>query len=172
MRLVIVVLLSVLASGCTLERVQQDSAQVLGTLHVAQQLSIERSSRWRIDDPGFLTMAAEYDPADPQQVALLDAAFAGVNRVYPQTVLDRAPTASGALPDVFEPVAMLIRVDIPSSSGGGTTRFPVAVIDVRTGSVIDRAMLTLRPSAWGAANAPSDVAQLFSDYAAELRPAQ
>jgi hypothetical protein len=67
---------------------------------------------------------------------------------------------------------MLIRVDIPSPSGSGTTRFPVAVIDVRTASVIDRAMLTLRPSAWGAGNGPADVAQLFSDYAAELRPVQ
>ena len=61
-------------------------------------------------------MVAEYDPDDPQQVAYLDAAFLGVNRVYPQTVLDplpvvRAPRRHRGV----QPVAMLIHVDIPPS---------------------------------------------------------
>ena len=38
-------------------------------------------------------MIAEYDPSDSAQVALLNAASAGVNRVYPRTVLD--PTQIG-----------------------------------------------------------------------------
>ena len=64
-----------------------------------------------------------------------------------------------------------MHVDIP----GTTIRhqpLSVALVDVRTGSVIDRATLTLHPGWWGSANDPAKVAQLFHDYAAQLRPSQ
>lgn len=172
-RLFIFGLLANLAIGCTVERIQHDSAQTLGVARLTDQLSAQRSSRWRLDDPGYLTMVAEYNPADPVQVTLLDAAFAGVNRVYPQTVLD--PTLAGvrAAPIVGEqPVELLMHVDIPSTIGSGAARFPIALVDVRTGSVIDRAVLTLRPSWWGLSDDPGQVAELFYQYAAQLRPSQ
>ena len=171
MRLLIVVTLGLLGDGCTLDRMQQDSTQVLSAVRLSDAVSIERSSRWRIDDPGYLTLVAEYDPADARQVTLLNAAFDGVSQVYPQAALDPAPAMNGAPPSPSsEPVALLIHVHIPSSARAGGTRFPVALLDVRTGNVIDRASLTVRPSWWGAANDPTEVTQLFHDYAAQLRP--
>jgi hypothetical protein len=173
LRIFLLITLGSFAGGCTLERIQQDSAQVLGTARLAPQLSVLRSSRWRIDDPGYLTFAAEYDPNDPQQVAYLNAAFQGVNGVYPRTALDTVPVGAGAATTPgAQPVALLIHVDIPPSPSGGETRFPVALVDARTNEVIDRATLTLRPSWWGAANDPAEVTKLFHDYAAQLRPNQ
>jgi hypothetical protein len=173
MRLLILMVLVTLADGCTLDRIEHDSSQVLGATRLAHELSIDRSSRWRIDDPGLLMLAAEYDPNDSRQVALLNAAFDGVNRVYPQTVLDPAPAMMGAPIEIIsEPVALLIHVDIPSAAAAGVTRFPVALVDVRTGYVIDRATLTLRSSWWGGSDDSAEVAQLFHDYAAQLRPSQ
>ena len=68
---------------------------------------------WRLDDPGYLTIVAEYNPEDPAQIALLNAAFSGVNRVYPQTVLDPIPVGAVA-PIAFngQPVELLMHVDI------------------------------------------------------------
>ncbi len=173
MRLFMLAVLASLAVSCTIERIQQDSAQAFGVARVTDQLSIQRSSRWRLDDPGYLTVVAEYNPADPAQVALLNAAFAGVNRVYPQTVLDATPARVGEPVGVGDqPVELLMHVDIPSTAGSGATRFPIALVDVRTGSVIDRATLTLQPSWWGSSDDPAQVAQLFYEYAAQLRPSQ
>jgi hypothetical protein len=173
LRVLLLIMLGSCAGGCTVERMQQDSAQVLGTARLAPQLSVVRSTRWRIDDPGYLTLVAEYDPDDAQQVAYLNAAFLGINRVYPQTALDPVPVVAGAAPTPsVRPVALLIHVDIPRASSGGATRFPVALVDVRTNEVIDRATLTLRPSWWGASHDPADVTRLFQDYAAQLRPNQ
>ncbi len=173
MRVFMIWLLANLAIGCTVERIQQDSAHALGVARVTDQLSIQRSSRWRLDDPGYLTMVAEYNPQDPVQVTLLNAAFAGVNRVYPQTVLDPTPAGVGE-PVVVgdQPVELLMHVDIPSTAGSGATRFPIALVDVRTGSVIDRATLTLRPGWWGSSDDPGKIAELFYEYAAQLRPDQ
>ena len=171
-RMLLLVFLANLASGCTIERIEQDSTRALGVARLTDQLSIERSSRWRIDDPGYLTIVAEYDPADPAQVALLNAAFAGVNRVYPQTVLDPTPIGfTGPIALSEQPVELLMHVDIPTAASG-INRFPIALVDVRTGTVIDRATLTLQPSWWASPNDPRAVAQLFYDYAAQLRPSQ
>ena len=170
MRLVFFAMLGLLG-GCTLERMQQDSTQALAVARLSPELSIERSTRWRIDEPGYLTLVAEYDPNNEQQVAFLNAAYDGINRVYPRTVLDPVPAIFGVPPSTSEPVELLIHVDIPASTGG-VARFPVALVDVRTGTVIDRATLTLRPSWWGHANDPAEVAQLFYGYAAQLRPNQ
>ncbi len=101
-------------SGCTLERMRQGSAQALGTARLAPQLSVVRSTRWRIDDPGYLTLVAEYDPNDAQHVAYLNAAFLGINRVYPRTALDPVPAVAGAPPALsVTPAALLIHVHIP-----------------------------------------------------------
>ena len=171
MRILMLWALVNLAIGCTVERIQHDSAQALGAARATDQLSIQRSSRWRIDDPGYLTMVAEYNPADPAQVALLNAAFAGVNRVYPQTVLDSTPAGiDQPVATGDQPVELLMHVDIPSTAGSGATHFPVALVDVRTGSVIDRATLTLQSSWWGSSDGPAQVAELFYEYAAQLRP--
>ena len=171
-RMFLLAALANLAVGCTIERIEQDSTQALGVARVTDQLSIERSSRWRLDDPGYLTIVAEYNPEDPAQVTLLNAAFAGVNRVYPQTVLDPTPVGiNGPIATGEQPVELLMHVDIPDATSG-TSRFPIALVDVRTGSVIDRATLTLQPSWWGSANDPGKVTQLFYEYAAQLRPSQ
>jgi hypothetical protein len=172
-RIFLLIVFGSFAGGCTLERMQQDSAQVLGAARLAPELSVVRSTRWRIDDPGYLTLVAEYDPNDPQQVAYLNAAFLGINRVYPRTALDPVPVVAGAAPTPsVNPAALLIHVDIPPSPSGSATRFPVALVDVRTSEVIDRATLTLRPSWWGGAYDPAEVTRLFQDYAAQLRPDQ
>ncbi len=171
-RILLLAALGNLAVGCTIERIQQDSEQALGVTRMTDLRSIERSSRWRVDDPGYLTIVAEYDPADQAQVALLNAAFAGVNRAYPQTVLDPTPVGLNGPVGVGEqPVEVLMHIDIPAAASG-TTRFPIALVDVRTGGVIDRAILSLQPSWWGSANDPAQVAQLFYDYAAQLRPSR
>jgi hypothetical protein len=70
-----------------------------------------------------------------------------------------------------QPVELLMHIDIPAAASG-ISRFPIALVDVRTGSVIDRAMLSLQPSWWGSAHDPAQVAQLFYDYAAQLRPSR
>jgi hypothetical protein len=171
-RIFLLAVLGNLAVGCTIERIQQDSEQALGVARITDLRSIERSSRWRVDDPGYLTIVAEYDPADQGQVALLNAAFAGVNRVYPQTVLDPTPVGlNGPVVVGEQPVELLMHIDIPAAASG-ISRFPIALVDVRTGSVIDRAMLSLQPSWWGSAHDPAQVAQLFYDYAAQLRPSR
>ncbi len=174
MRLMVVATLGFFAGGCTIERMQQDTSYGLGAAHLEPQLSIERSSRWRIDDPGYLTLVAEYDPNDRRQVEFLNAAYLGINRVYPQTVLDELPAAAGAAPRwSADPAALFIHVDMPPAASRGVARFPVALIDGRTGFVIDRATLTLRSSWWGsAANDPAEVTQLFYNYASQLRPSQ
>lgn len=121
----------------------------------------------------LLLAVLEYDLPDQGRVALSNAAFAGVNRVYPQTVLDPTPVGLNRPVAVGEqPVELLMHIDIPATATSGTTRFPIALVDVRTGSVIDRAMVSLRPSWWGSASDPGHVAQLFYDYAAQLRPSQ
>ncbi len=171
-RMFLLVALANLAVGCTIERIEQDTTRAFGIAGATDQLSIERSSRWRLDDPGYLTIVAEYNPEDPAQVALLNAAFYGVNRVYPQTVLDPIPVGPVApIASNGQPVELLMHVDIPDATSSAG-RFPVALVDARTGSVIDRATLTLHPGWWSSVNDPGKVAQLFHDYAAQLRPSQ
>lgn len=159
--------------GCTLERVEQDAAQGLGVVRLADTYSIQRSTRWRIGDPENVAMAAAYDPSDARQVAVLNAAYAGVTRVYPQTVLDRQTTTFGVVPQWNpDPFALLIHVGIPSVNNTAAAIYPIALLDVRTGAVIDRAMLTLQPSWWGAVDDAESIARLFADYAAKLQPVQ
>jgi len=171
-RILLIAFLANLTCGCTIERIEHDTTQALGVARLTDQLSVERSSRWRVDDPGYLTIIAEYDPADPAQVALLNAAFAGVNRVYPRTVLDPTPIGlNGPIAIDEQPIELLMHVDIPATASD-INRFPIALVEGRTGNVIDRATLTLRPSWRGSANDPAAVEQLFHDYAAQLRPSQ
>ena len=173
MRVAIGLLFSCFLGGCTLERMEQDAAQSLGVVRLADEHSIQRSSRWRIGDPGNIAMVAAYDPENAQQVALLNAAYAGVTRVYPQTVLDRQPTTFGVIPAWNpDPFALLIHVGIPAVNGTDAAIYPVALLDVRTGAVIDRAMLTLQPSWWGAVDNAESIARLFAGYAAQLQPVQ
>lgn len=171
-RTFLLVVLANLAVGCTIERIEQDTTRALGIAGATDQLSIERSSRWRLDDPGYLTFVAEYNPEDQAQVALLHAAFSGVSRVYPQAVLDPSPVGAVApIASNGQPVELLMHVDIPGTTSS-TSLFPVALVDARTGNVIDRATLALHPGWWGSSNDPGKVAQLFHDYAAQLRPSQ
>jgi len=160
-----------LIGGCTLDRIEQDSRQYLGVARLSDEYSVERSTRWRLDDPGRLEMDATYDPSDPRQLRLLRAAYEGVIRVYPMTSLAQVPGYVGAQRLADEPVALLLHVDIPADRGR-LDRFPVALVDLRTGAVIDRATLTVRAPWWGSADDASAVAQLFSDYASQLRPSQ
>jgi len=160
-----------LICGCTLERIEHDSAQYLGMARLSDEYTVERSARWRLDDPGRLEMDATYDPNDARQVRLLRAAYDGVTRVYPLTELAQFPAYLGVQRLSDEPVALLLHVDIPAR-GERSDSFPVALVDLRTGAVIDRATLTVRAAEWGNPDAAHAVAQLFSDYASQLRPRQ
>ena len=160
-----------LIGGCTLDRIEHDSAQYLGMARLSDEYTVERSTRWRLDDPGRLEMDATYDSNDPRQIRLLRAAYDGVARVYPLTVLEQNPSYVGASRLSDEPVALLLHVDIPPD-GGRSEQFPVALVDLRTGAVVDRATLTVRAGWWDSADDAAAVAQLFSDYASQLRPSQ
>ena len=157
--------------GCTLERIEHDSTQYLGMAGVSERYTVERSTRWRLDDPGRLEMDANFDPNDPGQVRLLRAAYDGVAQVYPLTLLRQEPTDVGTSRQPEDPVALLIHIDIPAT-GGHTKDFPVALVDIRTGAVIDRATLMVRSGWWGSADDAAAVSQLFCDYASSLRPKQ
>jgi len=173
MRIAMGLVFSCWLGGCTLERIEQDTAQALGVVRLADAHSIQRSTRWRMGDPDNVAMVAAYDPNDAQQVAVLNAAYAGVTRIYPQTVLDRQPTTFGVIPEWNpEPFAVLIHVGIPSFNGTDAGIYQIALLDVRTGAVIDRAMLTLQPRWRGGLDDAESIARLFAGYAAQLQPVQ
>jgi hypothetical protein len=160
-----------LIGGCTLDRIEHDSAQYLAMARLSDEYNVERGTRWRLDDPGRLEMDATYDPNDARQIRLLQAAYVGVTRVYPLTLLEQSPAYLGVRRPSDEPVALLLHVDIPAADGR-SDEFPVALVDLRTGAVIDRARLTVRAGWWRSADDAGAVSQLFSDYAAQLRPIQ
>lgn len=173
MRTVMALVFSCCISGCTLERIEQDTGHGLGVVRLADAYSIQRSARWRIGDPGNVALVAAYDPSNEQQIAALNAAYDGVTRVYPQTVLDRQPTAFGVIPEWDpDPFTLLIHVGIPAVNGTDPAIYPIALLDVRSGAVIDRATLTLQSSWRGAVDDPESIARLFAGYAAQLRPSQ
>jgi hypothetical protein len=161
-----IILVVVLAlAGCTLDRMEHETGKALGVVGISDSYSIERSSRWRVDDPTLLELSATYDPSNEREAALVQAAYAGIASVYPQTVFD--PPAQ-ALPTGLD-VPLRMHVDVVSP---GANSFPVALIDGRTGYVIDRATLTLRRGVSGSPDDDAAVSRLFAKYADGLRRRQ
>ncbi len=168
-----------LSQGCNYAPIANGLTTGLALTGQAPHYEAHRSTRWTIADPSSVILTGDYDPATAADQRFLAAAHDGLRRIFPQTSLQPAPlnvnAASMAAAVADEPAELRVHVVVPRYADnlplpGAASAFDVevALLDGRTGRLIERARLRLAPAWWQANVGHRSIADLFENYAAQL----
>lgn len=161
-------------SGCTVQHIQHDSAEVLEWLRLKNGARVQTTTRWQLPRDARIQVVEAGPAPDPSWLA---AAQAGVDRAFPAGRPERPDFRLLVMwPPGEEPRARpvsfweIVDMDQFLPDFQGAFDLQVALVDEADGSLVEAAALTVTPH-WFASESsgPRLVRQAFERFATDFR---
>lgn len=174
-------LILLLCTACSFAPVSRGLSNALAVTGQTAHHDAQRSTRWKIAHPSSVILSGEFDESSAADHAFLVAARDGLRRVIPQTQLNESPIDGTAMREAVTAHQAELRIHVrvpsyqsavPMPGAAPTVSVDVALLDGRSGQLIERAQLRMSPAWWQMRVDEAHIAGLFEHYAEQLVASQ